>query len=602
MTEQERQKARPKLLRALSLVPGLAETLTAPGAVEQKRTRVRQLLFDNLQATFEDDPNMSPLSWVLVRDAIRVFHSLLSIRNEDQIKFSLLRYMDDILHREDVTDLPRASLGFFAEVVHLCRGVAGKAKLYDEPAPAFAHYSGREAARRRSAYLSRMARTAQASIDRYDCGLDRETIRRRSRNKQRILGYFDATDLEWSDWAWHRSNVIRDADSLAALVRLTDEEHRAVQLARKHRIPFGITPYYVSLMDYNAGGDRDRAVRAQVIPSLRYVRALCDRRRDPDASLDFMLERDTSPIAGVTRRYPMIAILKPILTCPQICVYCQRNWQIADVLDEDAVLPKKQLEKAIQWIARTKEIREVLVTGGDPLLLSDERIESLLWKLSRIEHVQRIRIGTRTPVTLPQRITESLAGDISHFHVPGKREILIVTHFEHPYEITPMAMEAVQKLRRNGMGVYNQHVFTFYTSRRFEACAQRMKLRLIGVTPYYTFNTKGKDETGEFRVPIARLLQEQKEETRLLPGAARTDEIVFNIPGQGKNYLRARQHHDLIGIGPDGRRIYEFHPWEKKISAVDTYLYTDVSIHDYLKRLKAIGEDISQYRTIWYYY
>jgi lysine 2,3-aminomutase len=97
-------------------------------------------------------------------------------------------------------------------------------------------------------------------------------------------------------------------------------------------------------------------------------------------------------------------------------------------------------------------------------------------------------------------------------------------------------------------------------------------------------------------------MQEQNEEARLLPGSVRTDEIVFNVPGLGKNYLRANQHHDVISILPDGRRVFEFHPWEKKLSLADTYVYTDVSIYDYLKRLKSIGENTAHYNTIWYYY
>jgi len=318
--------------------------------------------------------------------------------------------------------------------------------------------------------------------------------------------------------------------------------------------------------------------------------------------MDFMLERDTSPIEGITRRYPKIVILKPVLTCPQICVYCQRNWEIEDVYSSNAAISKEKLEKAIQWIADRPEINEVLITGGDPFLLSNAKIENMLFKLSRIKHVERIRIGTRTPVTLPQRITDSFVRDINHFHNPGKREVLIITHFEHPYEITPQAMDAVQKFRRYGIGVYNQLVYTFYNSRKFEAAALRHKLRLIGVTPYYTFNTKGKEETDDYRVPIPRLLQEQKEEARLLPGSVRTDEIVFNVPGLGKNYLRAVQHRDVISILPDGRRVYEFHPWEKKLSLANTYIYTDVSVYDYLQKLKLTGEDISHYKTIWYYY
>lgn len=219
-----------------------------------------------------------------------------------------------------------------------------------------------------------------------------------------------------------------------------------------------------------------------------------------------------------------------------------------------------------------------------------------------MEHILRIRIGTRTPVTLPQRITETLVRTVTRYHQPGRREIVIMTHFEHTTEITPEAMNAVQKFRLFGIGVYNQLVFTYYNSRKFEAAALRQKLRLIGVTPYYTFNTKGKEETDQYRVPIARLLQEQQEEARLFPGTVRTDEIVFNVPRLGKNYLRAWQNKDIITILPDGRRVYEFHPWEKKLSLMDTYVYTDVSIYNYIKRLKKDGEQMKDYETIWYYY
>ena len=214
----------------------------------------------------------------------------------------------------------------------------------------------------------------------------------------------------------------------------------------------------------------------------------------------------------------------------------------------------------------------------------------------------RIRIGTRTLVTLPQRITESLVRSITRFHEPGRREIVIVTHFEHTAEITPEAMRAVQRFRLFGVSVYNQLVFTYYNSRRFETAALRQQLRLFGVTPYYTFNTKGQEEPDLYRVPLARLLQEQQEEARLFPGMVRTDEIVFNVPRLGKNYLRAGQNRDVISILPDGRRVYEFHPWEKQLTLMDTYVYTDVSIYRYLRRLKADGEQLRNYGTIWYYY
>ncbi|RLB28173.1 MAG: KamA family radical SAM protein [Deltaproteobacteria bacterium] len=593
---------RKRLHSILDIAPEIKGILLSTHTVEVKRKRIRDFLADMLLATFDNDPSIPPLEWILTRDAINVFRSILSARSESLAGFSFLHYLNNLLNNDNLKGLERPSAGFFAELEHLLKGVTGKAGIYPEKIPAFMKYEGQKAARLRSADLSRMSRFARNFLLRYASGLDRSTIRKRSINKRRILKYFGATELEWEDWKWHTRHIVRDVKTLSALIRLTDAEYLAVKRAREHGIPFGITPYYLSLMDYQPNRGKDIAVRAQVIPSLHYVEKMKGYRNSEEPSMDFMLERDTSPIEGITRRYPMIVILKPILTCPQICVYCQRNWEIEDVYSPHAVASQRKLEAAIQWISDRPEINEVLITGGDPLLLSDLKIEDLFLRLSRIEHVERIRIGTRTPVTLPQRITDSLVRRINRFHSPGRREVLIVTHFEHPYEITPQSMEAVQKFRRYGMDVYNQMVYTFYNSRKFEAAALRHKLRLIGVKPYYTFNTKGKEETDDYRVPIPRLLQEQQEEARLMPGSVRTDEIVFNVPRLGKNYLRARQHRDVISILPDGRRVYEFHPWEKKLSLVDTYVYTDTSIYKYLKRLKAAGENPSHYRSIWYYY
>jgi len=598
----KRADIRKKLLKVLDIAPEIRDILLADADIEEKRRQIRYFLADMLNAAFEDEPTIPPLEWILSRSGVNVLRSILASRSERLAGFSLLQYLDDILHERGPRGQDLPGPGFFEELSHLLRAVKGQTQVYSDRVPAFLKHQGRKAARLRSEDLSRMARSSRKFMDRYPTGLEDDIIRVRSQNKGRILDYFNASEVEWDDWKWHVGHIIRDAKTLSELIGLTEEEKEAVKRARSNNIPFGITPYYLSLMDEQPGGGRDRAVRAQVIPPLHYVEKMRESREVGDHSMDFMLESDTSPIEGVTRRYPNIVILKPVITCPHICVYCQRNWEIEDVCSSDAAISRKKLDKAIDWIAKTEEITEVLVTGGDPFLLSDDRIENLLYRLSQIPHVERIRIGTRTPVTLPQRITEGLVRDINHFHIPGQREILIVTHFEHPYELTPLSMEAIQKFRRYGIDIYNQLVYTFHVSRRFEAALLRHKLRLLGITPYYTFNTKGKDETDDYRVPIARLLQEQHEEARLMPGSVRTDEIVFNVPRLGKNYLRASQHHDIIAILPDGRRVYEFHPWEKKLSLMDTYVYTDVSVHDYLQRLKAVGENPADYRTIWYYY
>jgi lysine 2,3-aminomutase len=191
---------------------------------------------------------------------------------------------------------------------------------------------------------------------------------------------------------------------------------------------------------------------------------------------------------------------------------------------------------------------------------------------------------------------------LGSFRQLGRRDVAVVTHIEHPYEVTRDTALAVDRLRRQGIGVYNQQVYTFHVSRRFESVMLRMMLRPIGVDPYYTFVPKGKEETNRYRVPIARLMQEQKEEARLLPGTRRTDEVVYNVPGLGKSYLRAVQHRDLITVRPDGSRVYRFHPWEKNLTPCSTHVAVDVPILDYLKRLAGIGEDPSDYDSIWFYF
>jgi lysine 2,3-aminomutase len=542
----EKEKIRNRLDKILNKAPVLKEIIFSSDPIDIKRKKINKFLFNILMATFDDDPSIPPLEWILTRDAIRVFRNILSTRNESLAGFSLLQYINDLLHKENFEQTQMPSSGFFAELDRLIRGITGKTGVYTDKIPAFVKHKGKKAARMRSSNLSTMGKIAEKFIDRYPDGLDKDVIRKRNNNIARILKHFNATESDWENWKWHTHHIIRNANRLDSLIKITDEEYHAVKLARKYKIPFGITPYYLSLMDNNTSRNNDYAVRSQVIPGIDYIKKLKEKKENKEASLDFMIERDTSPIEGITRRYPMIAILKPIMTCPQICVYCQRNWEIEDVYSRKAVLSKEKLANAIQWIAETPEIKEILITGGDPFLLSDTKIEELLLKLSHIKHIERIRIGTRTPVTLPMRITDSLVEKISKFHKPGKREILIVTHFEHSYEITPRTVEAIQKFRSTGITVNNQLVYTFYNSRKFEAVALRLNLRLIGVTPYYTFNTKGKEETDNFRVPIARLMQEQNEEARLLPGSVRTDEIVFNVPGLGKNYLRANQHHDVI--------------------------------------------------------
>jgi lysine 2,3-aminomutase len=588
--------------------PRIYRLLKRARSVESARERLFDYLNDQERWVFALDNDIHPLEKANVRECIRVFMSVIGPINEKRTGFSAIRTLWMLARGELDRSEADLSRGFVLEFIHLFKGVAGLSGIYSpsgvcrKEVPAFISMNGREAAQVRSEVLDEEGRNIEKQIRRFPSGYDPGVVQLRKERKRKILEHFGGTEENWNDYHWHLKHVIRDADTLASVTPLTAEEKTAVKEARELHIPFGVTPYYAHLMDNDTSRRFDYAVRMQVIPPASYVKGVKTHRQDLNQALDFMGEHDTSPIDLITRRYPKIAIVKPYNTCAQICVYCQRNWEIQDVLDENALSPKKRIAEALAWLGDHPSIADVLITGGDPGVMADDMMEWILSEVASMPHVRRIRIGTRVPVVLPQRITDDWCAILERYHELGKREIAVVTHFEHSYEVTPEACEAVQRILRKGIGVYNQTVFTFSNSRRFELVALRRALRSIGVDPYYTFNAKGKEETRDYRVPIARLLQERKEEARLLPGLDRTDEPVFNVPRLGKNHLRSWQDHRVVMILPDGRRVYEFHPWEKNIKAIPPYSYTDVAIWDYLKQLQEAGEDIRDYRNIWYYY
>ncbi len=560
--------------------------------------------------------NGHKLDWATAMDALRVFYNILSPRNEQIAGFETLSYLWR-LARGDETVWDEIGPGFIEEFKHLFKAINGRAGvargwlgpiLADEGMEAidFKQIKGREAGQARSGYLDHVAEKLSALIQRHPTGLDPALAAKREENRQKILDHFDATLQHWNNPAWQLRYIFRDMEGLEhmkQLVPLTDEEVEAITLAIENGVPFGITPYYLSLFDFeSAERETDAQVRTQVIPPLYYVRRMIEHRDDREYYFDFMGEHDTSPVDLVTRRYATIAIMKPYDTCPQICVYCQRNWEITGPMMPGALPPNEQLEAALDWFATHPAIRDVLITGGDPLFLSDRRIKYICERLSALDHVINIRWASRAPVTMPMRITDELAELLGSYIEPGRRNVCVVTHIESATEVTPDLAEAVFKLRRQGIYVYNQQVFTVETSRRFQTVANRIAMKKVGVDPYYTFYPKGKEETKEYLTPLARVAQERKEEARLLPGTFRTDEPVFNVPRLGKNHIRAQQDRELVAIRPDGRRVYLWHPWEKGITPMEPWPYVDNPIYEYLQELEKMGEDPTEYESIWYYY
>lgn len=579
---------------------GILAIVQQAATVEAARKALYAHVSEEQYGRYDDDPISLGARLHIVRDCARAWRSMLTARSDQRTGFSNVQALWDLSRGISRPDLQP---GFYAEMIHMALGLRGKAEHLQTENPEQADAaSGREAAVRRSDELDRLWAHVEKQMSRYEDGLTAASQRTRSVRRARIQAAMQATDRQFADWHWQVKHIARNAEELERMVSLLPAERESIRRAANGRLPFGVTPYYASLLDEADESGRDRALRAQVIPPPEYVERMLLNRGNRECAFDFMLERDTSPIDLVTRRYPAIAILKPYNTCPQICVYCQRNWEIDEAMSPNAIASPGKLDAAIRFIAGRPALREILVTGGDPLSMDDDALLDILGRLAEIPHIEVIRIGTRTPVTIPMRITQKLAKALGRLREPGRRELCIVTHIEHPYEITPDLALAVDRLRRQGISIFNQLVYSFYVSRRFEAAKLRMVLRRVGIEPYYTFMPKGKEETNAYRVPLARLLQEQKEEARLLPGSRRTDEPVYNVPGLGKNYLRAFQHRDLLAVMPDGARVYDFHPWEKGIADRASYVGQDVPLLQYLCRLEEIGEDPDAYESLWYYY
>ncbi len=546
-----------------------------------------------------------PLIAAQAIQAINVLKNIISPRNEKLAGTSSLKYLW-LLARGKVP--PEVKEDFILEFIHLFKAIYGRPEIYPakyaEDLPYFDFSKVKEPGKARSDYLDELARRVWRYIERYPSGLDKEVIEKRKRNKKKILEILGGTDDDWEDYMWHFRNSIRGLKAVEILKNfLSEEDLEAVRQAVERGVPFGITPYYLHLFDFDQPYKDDIQVRRQVLPTLHYVREMILHLHEREVYFDFMREHDTSPHPLITRRYPMVAILKAAHTCPQICVYCQRNWEIMVPDSKEAIPTRLTIDQAIDWFAEHPYIIDVLVTGGDPFLLDDKTIEHILKRLSELDHVKMIRFGSRILVTVPMRITKEFAEMIGSYIEPGKRNIHVVTHVESAYEVTPEMAQAVTNLRKQGIYVYNQQVYTLYVSRRFETVALRIALKKIGIDPYYTFYPKGKYETKDYLVPVARIVQERKEEARLLPGVFRTEEPVFNVPRLGKVHLRASQDRELIMIRPDGKRVYLWHPWEKNIHLVEPYVFTElVSIKEYLDKLKEMGEDLEDYKSIWYYY
>ncbi len=297
----------------------------------------------------------------------------------------------------------------------------------------------------------------------------------------------NVSDSEWNDWRWQVKNRITTIDALKQVVSLTADEEEGVRKTLQ-TLRMAITPYYASLIE---DGNPDCPVRKQAVPTAREVERSAADMADP------LHEDVDSPVPGLTHRYPDRVLFLITDQCSMYCRHCTRR-RLVGVHDEAA--PANRVDKCIEYIRKTPQVRDVLVSGGDGLLVPDDMLEYVIGRLREIPHVEIVRIGSRAPVVLPQRITPELCRMLAKYH-----PIWLNTHFNHPKEITPESTRACEMLANAGIPLGNQSVLL----RGVNDCPYIMKklvqgLVKIRVRPYYIYQCDLSWGLEHFRTKVAK--------------------------------------------------------------------------------------------------
>ncbi|MFI4911248.1 MAG: lysine 2,3-aminomutase [Sedimentisphaeraceae bacterium JB056] len=300
----------------------------------------------------------------------------------------------------------------------------------------------------------------------------------------------DAAISMWHDWKWQNRNCIHDIDTFEELLDIKFSEEKRKQYEETiNRFPLSITPYYLSLI--NTDDLENDPVFKQAFPSpSELIHKKCDMS-DP------LHEDEDSPVPGITHRYPDRVLLLVSNTCAMYCRHCTRKRRVGDV---DSIPDRQQIMAGIEYIKANPQIRDVLLSGGDPFLLSDNYLDWILTELTAIEHVEVIRIGTRTPVVLPYRITDNLVNMLKKHH-----PIWINTHFNHPRELTNSSRTALKRLADAGIPLGNQSVLL----AGINDCPRIMralvhKLVANRVRPYYLYQCDLSEGLSHFRTPVGK--------------------------------------------------------------------------------------------------
>ncbi len=350
----------------------------------------------------------------------------------------------------------------------------------------------------------------------------------------RKMFFAGATDQEWNDWRWQLRHRVRTLDQLQSMLVLSDQERQAL-VDGGAMLPVGITPYYMSLVSRN---DPEQPLRRTVIPTNgEFFRA----KGEADDPLD---EDHDSPVPGLVHRYPDRVLLLALDFCSTYCRYCTRS----RVVGHGEIAPsEKRLEKALEYIRRTPAIRDVLLSGGDPLALSEDRLDWILSRLRQIPHVEFIRLGTKMPAVLPQRITPQLCRVLRKYH-----PLWMSLHFIHPDECTPETSRACGRLADAGIPLGSQTVLLKGVNDDVPTMKELVhRLLLMRVRPYYLYQCDPISGSSHFRTPVEKGLEIIEGLRGHTTGYA-VPTYVIDAPGGGgkiplqPNYLVGREGDDLL--------------------------------------------------------
>lgn len=344
----------------------------------------------------------------------------------------------------------------------------------------------------------------------------------------------DVTEEEWNDWQWQVKNRITTVEDLKKIINLTDEEENRVEDCLG-TLRMGITPYYASLMDKD---NPNCPIRKQAVPTRKELHKSNADMEDP------LSEDADSPVPGLTHRYPDRVLILITDMCSMYCRHCTRRRFAGQ---KDTATSVDNIDAAIEYIAKTPQIRDVLLSGGDCLLISDERLEYIIKKLREIEHVEVIRLGTRTPVVMPQRITSNLVNMLKKYH-----PIWLNTHFNHPKELTEETKEALTLLADAGIPLGNQSVLL----KGINDCVHVMRdlvhqLVKSRVRPYYIYQCDLSTGIEHFRTPVSKGI-EIIEGLRGHTSGYAVPTFVVDAPGGGgkipvmPNYVVSQSHNKVI--------------------------------------------------------